>query len=118
MIPAALAAETRLLMKRGDTVAGSRPTTGPLAQTFRFQSERRTTSLVTVPSVPPVELVTDREIATSLSHTGPGMSDHLQSVGSGDVDDVSAIYRDPKRSPVVTDVALPGSTPGLPFHRK
>ena len=32
MIPAALAAETRLLMKRGDTVAGSRPTTGPHAQ--------------------------------------------------------------------------------------
>ena len=36
VIPAALAAETRLLMKGGDTVAGLRPTTGPLAQTLRF----------------------------------------------------------------------------------
>ena len=104
VIPAALAAETRLLMKRGDTVAGSRPTTEPHAQTLRFQSERRTTSLVTVSSGPPVELVsTDvsqnettvyRELAASFSHTGPRLSNGLLSVGFGDVDAVSDMYPD------------------------
>ena len=113
MIPAGLAAETRLLMKRGDTVASWRPTTGPLAQTLRFHSERRTTSLVTVSSAPPVELVSDREFAASLSHTGPGLSDGLQSVVFGDVDAVSAIYPDPQEGPVVSDVVLSGSTPDL-----
>ena len=72
--PTALAAETRLLMKRGDTATGSRQKTGPLAQILRFQSERRTASIETVTTVLPVELVSDREITARLSHTVPGTS--------------------------------------------
>ena len=100
-------------MKRGDTVASWRPTTGPLAQTLRFQSERRTTSLVTVSSVPPVELVSDRESPSVLLAHRSGLSDGLQSVVLGDVDAISAIYPDPQRGPVVSDVVLSGSTPDL-----
>ena len=59
---------------------------------------------MTVSSAPPVELVSAgvsphettvyRELAESFSHTGPGLSDGLLSVGFGDVDAVSAMYPD------------------------
>ena len=77
---------------------------------------------MTVPSASPVELVSAdvspnetivcRELAASLSHTGLGLSDGLLSSGFGDVEAVSAIYPDPQRGPVLSDVVLSGSTPG------
>ena len=104
MIPAALAPETRLQMKRGDTINGSRPTTGPLAQTLRFQSERRNISLATVSSISPVELVSDCEIW----HTGQVLS-APQLATFDDVDAAPAMCPALQRS----EVGLPDSTPGL-----
>ena len=102
VLPAALAAQTRLQMQRGDTITGSRPTTGPLAQTLRFQSERRIIPLATVPS--PVGLVSDREIL----HTGQVLSAPRLAI-SLDVAAASAMCPALQRS----DVVLPDSTPGL-----
>ena len=99
VIPAALAPETRLQMKRVDTINGSRPTTRPLAQTLRFQTERRKISLATVSSISLVELVSDREIL----HTGQVLSAPRLAT-SVDVDAASAMCPALQRSDVVLHV--------------